>query len=426
MLGEADPAQGQTEAVARDDRGRDAGQGDQRRRRRADAVRHPPHGVVVERVLHHVLRDPRKRGQLARLRLTGIAARVGADVPLAQRPVVGDQLPIPVRSARDLPGPQVRGVGLSHRAPEKGVGDIAFGVDAEHRPREVRPQRSADAVQDHRVEDVRQRQDRIDIAAQQSAGLGVPGRDHVLRPGQRAERIEPGGAANRLHRLGEDVVGQRVVGDGAAGGHVERAVPRWAPRSEAGRGVDTDRLRGDADPRIPFAQQVLVRLEPVDLLVPLVADVVPLRENDAVESPGRDGTAHHDASPVGMAGAEDRAGRGPTGRIPRGGAGDEELLLDVARGRKIHVGREERVAVSRVAHRRGPRDGPGNGRGGNARPGGGRRARPFAVRARTGGTRRRGEAGGSGERYEQREGTDTAARAQGEQACGQVITSQGT
>src|SRR5918994_6764076 len=96
-------------------------------------------------------------------------------------------------------------------------------------------------------------------------------------------------------------------------------------------GSSPARLRGDADPRIPFPEEVLMRLEPVDLLVPLVADVVPLRQNDAVERPRGDRAAHHDAGPVRMAGADHAACRGPHGRIPRGGARDEELLLHVAR-----------------------------------------------------------------------------------------------
>ncbi len=132
------PPSADAEAVAHDGGARGGRRGDRRRRRRRDAVRDPLDRLVVERALHHVLRDARERRQRAGLRLAGVAAGVGADVALAQRAVVGDQLPVAVRGARDLPDAEGRGVRPARGAVADAARDVALGVDAEDRRRRGR------------------------------------------------------------------------------------------------------------------------------------------------------------------------------------------------------------------------------------------------------------------------------------------------
>ena len=229
----------------------------------------------------------RQRRQRAGLRLARIAAGVGADVALAQRAVVGDQLPVAVRGARDLPR-----CGTSASPPGAGAvadaaGDVTLGVDAEHGLRDVGAHRAAAAVQHHRVEDVRQRLDRVVVGAQARRRLRVAGGDHVLgrRPASRADR-GPRGLRIAFTAWENTSYDERVVVDRVADGEVERAVARRAPQLQAGGGVQAHPLRVHADPRVPLLKQVLVRLEPVDLLVPVVGHVGPLGDHDAVELRG--------------------------------------------------------------------------------------------------------------------------------------------
>ena len=161
-----------------------------------------------------------------------------------------------------------------------------------------------------------------------------------------------------------------------------------------------------------------MRLEPVDLLVPLVAHVVPLGDHRAVELRGGGGAADDDAGEVGMAGALDRGRVGAGDRVAGGLPADQVLLLDVARLRQVHVGGQERVAVRGIADRRSVRDRAGDGRGRDRRPGRGRRARRLAVRAGRDGGGRRGQSRRSGQGCEQRCGATWAPPVR---TCGQFF-----
>src|SRR5690606_1618666 len=216
-------------------------------------------------------------------------------------------------------------------------------------------------------------------------GLRVPGGHDALGV-ERAQRRDARGVAHRGDRLAEHVPGQRVVRDGAAVGEVERAVAVGAPRAQARRGVDARDLGRDADPRVAAAHEVLVSLEPVDLLVPLVRDVVPLGDHGPVERGGVHGSAHDDARAVVVTGAEHRRVGHAVGLVARRLALDEELLLDVAARRQVVVRRKERVAVGGVAERRGHGDRAGHRGVGHRR-----------VRGRDGGGAGREQRSGHGE-----------------------------
>ena len=215
--------------------------------------------------------------------------------------------------------------------------------------------------------------------------LRMAGGDDVLGRRQRAERIRARRApADRLHGLGEHVIRERVVGDRVADGQVQRAVARRVPQPQAGGGVEAHPLGVHSDPGVPLLKQVLVRLEPVDLLVPLIGHVGPLGDHDAVELGRVRGAADDDARLVRVAGVEHRGRVGAGDRVAAGLPGDEVLLLDVARLGEVHVGGQERVAVRR--DRRAPRC---------WRPGRSPRARERSPRSRStrAASRRSGRAG---------------------------------
>ena len=204
--------------------------------------------------------------------------------------------------------------------------------------------RAAAAVQDDRVEDVRQRLDRVRVRAQASRRLRVAGGDHVVRRGQRAERIEARRAADGLDRLGEDVVGQRVVGDRVGRGGVERAVARRAPQP-AGRWPSAGRRAGRRrrPRRSPHCRKCSCDWNQSTSwshwLLTFIHSAITVPLNFAA----RRGTAHDDARAVRVAGAQDR------GRV---GAGDR-----VAGG----LTRRSSTPPRRSPPSRGPRRRPGTG-----------------------------------------------------------------
>src|SRR6266851_5658041 len=100
---------------------------------------------------------------------------------------------------------------------------------------------------------MRQRLDRVDIGGETARRLRFADADDQLRL-QPAERIDAGRVPHRLARLREDVIRERVAGDGAAGGRIKTGIARRVERLER---VDADLLRRDADPGIAVAEDVL-------------------------------------------------------------------------------------------------------------------------------------------------------------------------
>ncbi len=247
----------------------------------------------------------------------------------------------------------------------------------------------------------------VRVRAQAARRLRVAGRDHVVRRGQRAERVQARRAADGLDRLGEDVVGQRVVGDRVGRGDVERAVARGAPGPQAGGRVQAGALGGDADPDVALTCRKCScdwnqSTSWSHWLLTFIHSATTVPLNFAA----RRGTAHDDARAVRVSGAQDGGRVGAGDRVARGLTRDEVLLLDVARLREVDVGGQERVAVRRVTDRRRARDRTGDGRRGHGGAGGGGRARRFAVGTGWYGAGWCGQARCGGQCCEQHRGAD--------------------
>src|SRR5262249_35914362 len=155
------------------------------------------------------------------------------------------------------------------------------------------------------------------------------------------ERVVAAGALRQLRDLRVDVEGLRVVEDGAAGGHVERAVPGRAPLGEAEAGeraggvaIDAHALHRGAGPRPPNADEEVAAGAPLGVDVVAGGDVLPVDDGGAGRPVTVGRAADHDPGRVRHGADRGRVDlllvRGRVGREAGGGARDEELLLDVA------------------------------------------------------------------------------------------------
>jgi len=263
-----------------------------------------------------------------------------------------------VRITRDFPRPEA----LRVRLPDRRLiaEDIGLRQQLPHLDREIGADLPAAAVHDEGIEDRGERMHGVDVRREPRRGLRMAGREQALGL-QAAEDVDRVRRAHGSCRRGEDVVRQRVVRHRAAVGDVERAVARRVPHFQR---LDADPLRRDADPRVAGSDEMVVRLEPVDVEIVTRRHVVPLEDDRPVESRGILRTADDDARFVRMAAVEDAA-VGVGGRLVAVRRSlDEELLLDVALAREVANRRIERVIVRGVADRHGRRDGSGHGRSG--------------------------------------------------------------
>ena len=207
--------------------------------------------------------------------------------------------------------------------------------------------RRAATVHEVAVVRVRDRMDRVDVGDEPARRLRLTDAEHPLRV-QAAEDLL-GVGADRPGGLGEDVV--RV----AVAGMRQRSVARLVAARRRRRSrrtvrqfqcVETGCLRGDADPRVPLADQLVVHVHPVGARVDTTRHVEPLDDDRAVELPLVDRPIDDDARLVRgrrrrrdrpLPVARERGGR----RVRVRGALEEELGLGVADRAEVERGVRE-------------------------------------------------------------------------------------
>ena len=181
----------------------------------------------------------------------------------------------------------------------------------------------------------------VDVGHEGERRLRLPERDEV---GGRRAPEHRFVFAERPRHLRKDV--ERI---GVTRVH-ERAVPRGVDALQAlardlgarsfdpnenGTAFDTDQLRGDADPHVPLARDLLVRRHVVGISVDTAAHVQPLDEDSSAEVGRILGSAHEHARPVlGLRARCQRPcavrGQLTRGRVRRCSSRGHELVLDVA------------------------------------------------------------------------------------------------
>src|SRR5258706_4365165 len=162
-------------------------------------------------------------------------------------------------------------------------------------------------------------------------------------------------ARNVAHNVG----GQRVIADRAVGGDVEGSVAFCVPSLQR---LDSDALGGNADIGVARSNEIVARLEPIDIEIVTRRDIVPFDDYGAVESARRGGPPHYDAGLIRMIAVGYFAILGSRGLISIGSSLDEELLLDITPALQILKGREKRIVVRWIARRDTRRDGAANRR----------------------------------------------------------------
>ena len=237
---------------------------------------------------------------------------------------------------------------------------LGLGQQLQHRDVEVLADALSPDVEQHRIGDRVDRMNRVHPDAQTAGRLRNAGCDHALH----YQSVDDSGIVPRgLNRLGEDVVGETVSGDGPALGYVQRAVAGGTPRLQAVRqGRNAGILRGDTNPGVARAHEEFMRPEPERFDVIAAGDVGPFDDHRTVEIALVLGTADDQPRLVKVPGADDMGGRRRNGprtdshrRIRRvidvRGAGDEELLLDITTALQIEVGGEKGVVAAGAAAR---------------------------------------------------------------------------
>ena len=116
------------------------------------------------------------------------------------------------------------GIGLAVRSLI--INDIGFRKQLPDFDIQIRADLTSAAVDNDSVEYWRNRMHRIEVGGKTRCRLRMAGGEDALRF-QSAQQIRTARMADGARHVGEDVVGERVVRDGAVGRHIQRIIASW-------------------------------------------------------------------------------------------------------------------------------------------------------------------------------------------------------